>query len=758
MSGTKDIDVSDDESSDESDVVNSVTSPSLRASAPAFVPSILGQDEAPNAARAGSKNGKGHADVTQLTKSLLQQIHWYFSDQNLAGDKFLREEIAKHPEGYVDVTVLADFPRIKAMAGDDTSLLICALKQSDKLQLSQDNTMIRPLCALPPYNPRKDAKRTIFVDRLPKDATVQSIKEQFSRFGAVLHVVPPGAEAHHLLDSKVKIDEKLVAEKDKASEKEKEAQKEKDRERERERHKEYPLRSVFIEFEKQGSAKKAVAHITAYNKQVKLKRKKGSKSGNEQDTPSLAPQQSPEMSPQFSPPSGSPLSPLSLPPSSMSLGQSTVSLEEHPFGSPESSPQLSPSNESALSPAALAELNALSIRDGESMKDGTANGDGAAPGASADEEKKKRTEKLIDLGDSFIGLYVMSRYAYDQKFGLPQSSPALAPQSPALGPQRRDSKADKVKKPEKLMTRDAMNWRKELTPDQIAEQASKLAASSRSGKRNGTDSPLASPSMFGQTPPRDIPAFMLSSPQTPPLRPIGEHGASVSKAVNISSRTPTQGKRTIASQDVRSSPQQSSRRILSASLGAEPPRAGSPMQSSRALISHDRKTASPIPSKRVLGFSVPTGSPAPATDKPAAAAADVGSPDSSPKKKKRSRNKKGGSKDVTPQSSPSMQPLRPTDTSFLKRGILSPGMPKMQVAQVKYARGPDDSKGFNRGAPPAASPAFRPRAASDALRGSGRRGFGSPLATAHGPSAALMHDLAASKFSLDGPASPPKAA
>ena len=44
---------------------------------------------------------------------MLRQVEYYFSDQNLRGDAFMRAKIAASAEGYVDLPLIMTFNRIR---------------------------------------------------------------------------------------------------------------------------------------------------------------------------------------------------------------------------------------------------------------------------------------------------------------------------------------------------------------------------------------------------------------------------------------------------------------------------------------------------------------------------------------------------------------------------------------------------------------------------------------------------------------------
>lgn len=71
-------------------------------------------------------------DTQTVKAAIKKQVEYYFSDDNLTGDFFLRRKM--DPEGYIPITLIASFHRILALTTDVT-LIISAIKESDKLEL-----------------------------------------------------------------------------------------------------------------------------------------------------------------------------------------------------------------------------------------------------------------------------------------------------------------------------------------------------------------------------------------------------------------------------------------------------------------------------------------------------------------------------------------------------------------------------------------------------------------------------------------------
>lgn len=73
--------------------------------------------------------------VASIKESIKRQIEYYFSEENLNRDFFLRRKM--DPEGYLPVTLIASFNRVIALSAD-LALIIAAVKESDKLEVYND--------------------------------------------------------------------------------------------------------------------------------------------------------------------------------------------------------------------------------------------------------------------------------------------------------------------------------------------------------------------------------------------------------------------------------------------------------------------------------------------------------------------------------------------------------------------------------------------------------------------------------------------
>ena len=128
--------------------------------------------------------------VKKILKNIKEQVEFYFSDSNLIRDKFLLNLVGPNGNNYVSFDVLLTFNQLKQL-GADKNLLQRALKECTSLQLSTDmNAVRRKSNAILPLSPGLDHS-TIFIDRLPSNATLQWLKAICSKFGYVSYISLP---------------------------------------------------------------------------------------------------------------------------------------------------------------------------------------------------------------------------------------------------------------------------------------------------------------------------------------------------------------------------------------------------------------------------------------------------------------------------------------------------------------------------------------------------------------------------------------
>ncbi|XP_076581441.1 la-related protein 7 isoform X2 [Chaetodon auriga] len=132
---------------------------------------------------------KKRSRVKQLLGDVKKQVEFWFGDVNLHKDRFLRKLIEESDDGYVDISVLADFNRMKKLT-TDTKLIARALKNSSMVEVNLEGNKVRRQLPIGDI-PNDVDGRTVYVELLPKDVTHSWIERVFTKCGNVVYVSIP---------------------------------------------------------------------------------------------------------------------------------------------------------------------------------------------------------------------------------------------------------------------------------------------------------------------------------------------------------------------------------------------------------------------------------------------------------------------------------------------------------------------------------------------------------------------------------------
>lgn len=143
----------------------------------------IGQvQQAPHDAGHGVASRDGLSE--EATQKILNQVEYYFSDLNLATTDHLMRFINKDPEGYVPISVVASFKKIKALITSH-SQLASALRNSVKLVVSDDGKKVRRQQSLTESDMEELQSRIVVAENLPEDHCHQNLMKIFSAVGSV---------------------------------------------------------------------------------------------------------------------------------------------------------------------------------------------------------------------------------------------------------------------------------------------------------------------------------------------------------------------------------------------------------------------------------------------------------------------------------------------------------------------------------------------------------------------------------------------
>lgn len=129
-------------------------------------------------------------------KKLLTQIEFYFSDENLINDKYMKHLISNDNEKGVEINTIVKFNKIKNILGDDEKAIKKIKKiipLSNTLTLNSNKTKIlrKNKFEINPNLIKNIDNRTINVENIPSNVTHDCLKKLFSREGKVVNVSIP---------------------------------------------------------------------------------------------------------------------------------------------------------------------------------------------------------------------------------------------------------------------------------------------------------------------------------------------------------------------------------------------------------------------------------------------------------------------------------------------------------------------------------------------------------------------------------------
>ncbi|KAK8618574.1 hypothetical protein V6N13_132561 [Hibiscus sabdariffa] len=122
-----------------------------------------------------------------LKNKIIKQVEYYFSDENLPGDKYMMSLIKKNKEGFVSISMIASFRKMKRLTRSYPSI-VAALKESSMLAVNPDGKKVKRLNPLPPTEVRDPKLFTVLVENLPEDHSVQNIRRIFGEVGPIKNI------------------------------------------------------------------------------------------------------------------------------------------------------------------------------------------------------------------------------------------------------------------------------------------------------------------------------------------------------------------------------------------------------------------------------------------------------------------------------------------------------------------------------------------------------------------------------------------
>jgi len=130
-----------------------------------------------------------------LMAKIVAQVEFYFSDANVAKDKFLLKHIRRNKEGYVSLKLVSSFKKVKQLTKDWRVVAFSLNKSSTKIQINDLGTKIRRVDPLPDLEEIPVTCAVLALAMPLEKPCIQSVSQLFSSCGdiAFIRVVRAGS-------------------------------------------------------------------------------------------------------------------------------------------------------------------------------------------------------------------------------------------------------------------------------------------------------------------------------------------------------------------------------------------------------------------------------------------------------------------------------------------------------------------------------------------------------------------------------------
>lgn len=129
----------------------------------------------------------------ELQQRIIDQVEWYFSDDNLLKDSFLVKHIRRNKQGLVSLKLVASFRKVKAITKDWRAVQ-SSLLHSAKLELNDERNKVRRIAPLPEVD-YSHILRTVIVQNYPEPQPLtKDVEREFTKYGEVslVRILHPG--------------------------------------------------------------------------------------------------------------------------------------------------------------------------------------------------------------------------------------------------------------------------------------------------------------------------------------------------------------------------------------------------------------------------------------------------------------------------------------------------------------------------------------------------------------------------------------
>lgn len=121
----------------------------------------------------------------EMAEKIVQQVEFYFSNENILKDAFLLKHVRRNKEGFVSLKLISSFKRVRQLTKDWRAVGYAIKLKSKNIEVNSLGTKIRRLEPLPVFDETMPS-RTVVATDIPFDKiTIEKVSEIFSKFGEI---------------------------------------------------------------------------------------------------------------------------------------------------------------------------------------------------------------------------------------------------------------------------------------------------------------------------------------------------------------------------------------------------------------------------------------------------------------------------------------------------------------------------------------------------------------------------------------------
>lgn len=129
-----------------------------------------------------------------LSEKIVEQVEFYFSNENILKDAFLLKHVRRNKEGFVSLKLVSSFKRVRQLTKDWRVVGYAIKVKSNRIQLNDVETKIRRLEPLPVYDETMPSRTVVATDLPYSKITIENVSDLFSKCGeiALVRILRPG--------------------------------------------------------------------------------------------------------------------------------------------------------------------------------------------------------------------------------------------------------------------------------------------------------------------------------------------------------------------------------------------------------------------------------------------------------------------------------------------------------------------------------------------------------------------------------------